>query len=88
MVEENVKNQLFSHESLQKKERVVDYLNSLIEGIESGTIVFKNQGQEIHLKPSGLLSLEIRVKRKGDRNKVNFDLKWKNSNKNSEFLNC
>ena len=70
-------NNEFKHESYQDRETIVDYLQSIIEGIEKGTISMGNSKTKIELEPKGLLKLKVEAKRKSSSSKFNLQISWK-----------
>ncbi|MBU2646645.1 MAG: amphi-Trp domain-containing protein [bacterium] len=67
----------FKHESYQDCETIVDYLKSIIEGIENGSISLGTEKTRIDLVPQGLLKLKIEAKRKSNSSKLNLQVSWK-----------
>jgi len=67
----------FRHESLQDCESIVKYLKALMEGFESGHLQLANGGEPIVLEPTGLLKLDLKARRKDDRNKLSIKVSWK-----------
>lgn len=73
------KREEFEHESIQDSRTIGAYLKALMDGFESGKIVFKSEDQEIVLFPNDLLELSIRARRKGEKNKLSFKIAWKDT---------
>lgn len=69
----------FKHESYQDSHTIVEYLKSVIEGIEKGTISMGNEKTKIDLEPQGLLKLKIEAKRKTSSSKLSLQVSWKDS---------
>ncbi len=70
-------NDEFKYESLQDRETIVKYLNALKDGFIKGKISLGNKEKKIVLEPKGLLSLEVRAKKKNDRVKIALKVSWK-----------
>ncbi len=69
----------FVFESLQDAETIRTFLQSLVDGFESGNIKLSTNGDEIELHPEGLLNFTVKAKRKSGSNKVNIKIGWKDS---------
>ena len=67
----------FIHESLEDAASIVRYLEALLEGLRAGAIELEQEGESLSLHPHGLLSFEVKAKRKGDRSKIRIKLQWK-----------
>jgi amphi-Trp domain-containing protein len=66
----------FKHESLQDLKSIGQYLKALTEGIESGRVELADDNGQLVLHPFGLLNLELRAKRRGNRAKLQLKLTW------------
>lgn len=66
----------FQHESLQDQKSIGEYLRALIQGVESGHLDMSDDNGQLVLHPMGLLGLELRAKRKGNRAKLLIELSW------------
>lgn len=66
----------FQYESLQDTETVVKYLTALTEGFEASQLLLSSEGKKIELRPQGLLKLEVKARRKGNRIKLSLKLDW------------
>ena len=71
----------FVHESLQDLESIGEYLKAIIQGLETGYLDLSDDGGQLVLHPNGLLGLELRGKRKGNRAKLQIELSWTESGK-------
>ncbi len=69
----------FEYQSIQDNQSIRQYLQALIDGFESGRIVFNTDGQEIALIPGELLEFAIKAKRRGDKNKITMKFTWKDA---------
>jgi amphi-Trp domain-containing protein len=54
----------FEHESYEDTETIKRYFQSIIDGIENGTITLTDGEEELELKVEGLLKFKIKAKRK------------------------
>jgi amphi-Trp domain-containing protein len=66
----------FVHESLQDLKSIGEYLRAIIQGLESGYLDLSDDSGQLVLHPSGLLGLELRARRKGNRAKLEVELSW------------
>jgi amphi-Trp domain-containing protein len=66
----------FAHESLQDRKSIGDYLRAIVQGLESGHLDLSDDGGQLVLHPSGLLGLELRAKRRGNRAQLEIELSW------------
>lgn len=66
----------FQHESLQDVKSIGTYLRAIIQGLEAGYLDLSDENGQLVLHPTGLLSLELRAKRKGNRAKLQIELSW------------
>jgi amphi-Trp domain-containing protein len=71
----------FDHESLQDTESIGKYLEALAAGFRSGTLQFSSGKKAIQLKPTGLLELSLKVKRKSGDARLNLNVAWKEPKK-------
>ena len=69
--------QSFEHESVQDNETVTQYLKALIEGFESGKVVFISEKRQLVMQPNNLLEFTIKAKKKGEKNKIVLKFAWK-----------
>jgi len=74
----------FKHESYEDRETILDYLKSITQGIERGTISLGNQKNRIDLEPDGLLKFKLEAKRKDDRSKFSLQVSWKHDPKENK----
>lgn len=66
----------FKHESLQDPSSIASYLDAIKAGIAAGALDLSDARSQIVLHPTGLLRLELRAKRKGNRSKLQLELSW------------
>lgn len=72
-------NDHFKHESLEDSESIVKYLEALEEGFQKGALQFSSDGQQLILKPHGLINMEVDARRKGDDIRLSIKLRWSES---------
>ncbi len=73
------KKEEFQHESIQDNHTVSQYLQALIDGLESGTIVLNSEDKQIIFHPGDLMEMVIKAKKKGDKNKISLKFSWKDT---------
>jgi amphi-Trp domain-containing protein len=66
----------FQHESLQDLKSIGEYLRAIVQGLDAGCIDLSDDGGQLVLHPSGLIGLELRAKRKGNRAQLEIELSW------------
>jgi amphi-Trp domain-containing protein len=66
----------FQHESLQDLTSIGEYLRAIVQGLEAGYLDLSDDGGQLVLHPSGLIGLELRANRKGNRAKLEIELSW------------
>ena len=69
----------FKHESVQDVKSVKEYLHELKECFEKGEIIFKDNNEDIVLKPQGMIQFDLRAKKKDGKNKLYIKLSWKDN---------
>jgi len=69
----------FQHESVQDTESVVTYLEAVIGGLRDGKLVLRSDERLLYMFPHGLMTLEVKAKRSGPRNKIALKMTWKDS---------
>ncbi|MDD3312133.1 amphi-Trp domain-containing protein [Pseudodesulfovibrio sp.] len=77
--------QRFVFDSLQDSETIKDFLASLTEGFDKGTITLSTNGEVIELNPGGLLNFTVKAKKKGGSNKISIKVEWKDSQKDKKL---
>lgn len=73
------KKQSFEHESLQDRESIVAYLETLTAGLRSGRVEIRQGEEELILEPDGLLTLGIRAVHKRDRTRLDLRISWRDA---------
>ena len=69
----------FVFDSLQDSETIRDFLMSLTDGFDKGTITLSTNGDAIELSPKGLLNFMVKAKKKGSENKLSIKVSWKDA---------
>ncbi len=68
----------FRHESVQDQQSIAKYLDAISEGLRSGRLSFRTNGEELLLGPTGLMDLEVKAKRTDDRSRITLRMSWSN----------
>lgn len=55
----------------------IERLRAVIEGLESGTLVFQQDAQEVSSSPSGTVEIELRVEQLERKETLRLDLSWR-----------
>jgi amphi-Trp domain-containing protein len=71
------KTQEFEYESMQSRESIQTFLQSLLDGFANQCISLKSDRDEIILSPQELLNFTIKARRKGLKNKLTLKISWK-----------
>jgi len=64
------------YERRMEREEAVTYFTSLIEGLEKGTVQFKQGKNTMVLNPCDLVDVTIKAETMGREEKVNFEISW------------
>ena len=67
----------FQHDSLQDATSIVTYLEALAQGFSSGRLEFSSGKKAILLRPTGLLELSVKAKKKGGNARLVLDGSWR-----------
>ena len=70
-------NKDFQHESIEDRESIIKYLETLSDGFCKGKIEFRSGQDNIVLEPSGLIQIEIKVKNHSKKSKLSVKFVWK-----------
>ena len=69
--------QVFKHKSIEEPEAVVQYLETLIQGIRNGELKLGTGADELDLRPSSPMRLLVRSRRnKKGKEGVGFRITW------------
>lgn len=70
----------FVFDSIQDSETIKDFLASLTDGFDKGTITLSTNGDAIELSPKGLLNFMVKAKKKGSgETKLSIKVAWKDT---------
>lgn len=66
----------FAFQSLQDPQSIVKYLDALGQGLSSGRLFLGTKKKKLILEPNGLLTLEVKAKRKEKKVKLEIKISW------------
>lgn len=66
----------FTFQSLQDPESIVKYLDALGQGLSSGRLFLGTKKKKLILEPNGLLTLDVKAKRKERKVKLELKISW------------
>jgi amphi-Trp domain-containing protein len=67
----------FQHDSLQDTDSIGKYLEALAQGFTSGKLEFSSGKAGIELRPTGLLELSLKAKKKDGQARLSLEVAWK-----------
>ncbi len=66
----------FKHDTRQDVADIAAYLKGLADGFEAGTITMNSDVDQVILKPTGVVDLEVKTKSDEEKGKMEIKLKW------------
>ncbi len=66
----------FRHESLQDSQSISEIISALNEGLQTGTLAFSDEDDEILLNPEGLLRLKVTASQDQNKHSFSFKVSW------------
>jgi amphi-Trp domain-containing protein len=70
----------FEFARMASPEEVAEYLSSLAVGLKRGELSLESGERALRLSPAANLKLEIKVKQREAKGKIELELGWKRSN--------
>ncbi len=67
----------FEFARIAAPEEIAEYLTSLAVGLKRGEVTIESGKRTLRLSPAGDLKLELRVKNRDDKGKVEIEIAWK-----------
>ncbi|MFP4459682.1 MAG: amphi-Trp domain-containing protein [Candidatus Zixiibacteriota bacterium] len=74
----------FKHQSVQDRVSILKYLETISDGIKMGELNLESADEKLQLKPSGLLQMKVKAKKKSERVKFSISIEWNEKNGKSE----
>ncbi len=66
-------------ESVMQRSEAAIYFSALVEGLREGQLQFRYGEENLSLSPAQQVVVEVKASRKGDKEKVAFELEWRRS---------
>jgi amphi-Trp domain-containing protein len=60
-----------------QRDEAVAYFAALVDGLRHGHLQFKQRDEALELDPAPQVAVEVKASRKGEKEKVSFELSWK-----------
>ncbi len=64
-------------ESVMQRGEAVAYFGALVDGLRHGRLQFRRGDENLSLNPADEVSVEVKAQKKGDKERVSFELEWK-----------
>lgn len=64
--------------------QVVTYLEDIVKGLKSGAVHVQLGQDSVLLHPASILSFEMEVSQKKDKEKFSFEMSWKKEDRSTE----
>ena len=78
----------FDHESIQDRQSIRQYFNTLIEGLEKGRIIFSSEKDNVVLSPAGMIHFSIKTNKESGKSKLTIKLAWNDSTVENSKEKC
>jgi amphi-Trp domain-containing protein len=69
----------FEFARVASPEEVAEYLSSLAVGLKRGELSLESGDRALRLSPAAIVKLEIKVKQKESKGKIELEIGWKRS---------
>jgi amphi-Trp domain-containing protein len=63
--------------SVMQRGEAVAYFSALVDGLRHGRLQFRHGMESVALEPSEQVAIEVKAARKGEKERVSFELEWK-----------
>jgi len=63
--------------SVMQRAEAVAYFAALVDGLRHGRLQFRHGMESVALEPSEQVAVEVKASRKGEKERVSFELEWK-----------
>lgn len=67
----------FKHHSLEDRESLVQYLQSLTQAIKNGQLALSSGEKTLQLQPDGLIQFRLEAKRGSHRHRLHLRMSWR-----------
>lgn len=72
-------------EATMPRNEAISYFESIISGLRSGRLEFKQGEQTLVLNPPDRLEIEVKAQSKGDKGRVVFEIEWSDEHRALEI---
>lgn len=66
-------------EAVMQRSEAAIYFGALVDGLRQGQLQFRHGEENLSLAPAQQVVVEVKASRKGDKEKVAFELEWRRS---------
>ena len=66
-------------ESVMQRSEAAIYFGALVDGLRQGQLQFRHGEENLSLAPGQQVAVEVKASKKGDKEKVAFELEWRRS---------
>jgi amphi-Trp domain-containing protein len=63
-------------ESVMQRSEAVAYFGALVDGLRHGQLQFRSGEENLALNPTEQVAVEVKASRKGDTERIAFELEW------------
>jgi amphi-Trp domain-containing protein len=63
--------------SVMQRGEAVAYFSALVDGLRHGRLQFRHGVDSVALEPSEQVAIEVKAARKGEKERLSFELEWK-----------
>lgn len=67
----------FEFARIASSEEIAEYLTSLAVGLKRGEVTLESGERALRLAPGPDIKLQLKVKQKGEKGKIEMELEWK-----------
>jgi len=64
-------------ESVMQRGEAVAYFGALVDGLRHGRLQFRQAEEHLALEPAEQVSVEVKASKKGDKERVAFEIEWR-----------
>jgi amphi-Trp domain-containing protein len=63
--------------AVMQRSEAVAYFAALVDGLRHGRLQFRHGDESVALEPTEQVSIEVKATKKGDKERVAFEIEWK-----------
>jgi amphi-Trp domain-containing protein len=71
-------------ESVMQRSEAVAYFGALVDGLRHGQLQFRSGEENLALSPTDQVAVEVKASKKGDKERIAFELEWRNPEEHLE----